>query len=81
MTITINEEIEAKLRQKAEREGIHVNQAAEALLSAALEMEETDRREAIQGIQKGLDAGARGRVRPASAVFADLRAKLQNERG
>jgi len=76
MTITISSELEARLKDHATREGQELDAAAEALLSAALDWEARERAETIAGIQRGLEAGAAGRVRPASEVFAEMRAKL-----
>ena len=80
MTITLSEETEARLRERAARDGQDVNVLADALLAAALEWEAQDRAEAIAGIQRGLEDGAAGRVRPAADVFADMRSKLQQSR-
>jgi predicted transcriptional regulator len=76
MTITISAELEAKLKERAAQEGRDPDAVAEALLAAALEWEAQERAEAIAGIQRGLEASAAGRVRPAAEVFADMRARL-----
>jgi predicted transcriptional regulator len=81
MTITISSELEARLRDRARQEGQDPDTVAEVLLSAALDWEAQERREAIAGIQRGLEAGAAGRVRPASEVFAEMRAKLAHVSG
>jgi predicted transcriptional regulator len=78
MTITLSPETEAKLRERAERDGQEIDALADFLLSAALDEEARDREEAIEGIRRGLEAGAAGRVRPAEAVFAGLRSKLRS---
>lgn len=77
MTIILTPETETKLRAKAEREGQDVNAIADALLAYALDWDARDREEAIAGIRTGLEANAAGRVRPASKVFAEMRAKLK----
>jgi predicted transcriptional regulator len=77
MTITISPELEARLRERAAREGVDPDSAAEALIALALDWEAQERAEAIAGIQRGLEASAAGRVRPAADVFADMRAKLR----
>ena len=74
MAIAISPETEARLREKADREGQDVGCIADALLTAALEWEELDREAAIAGIQRGLEASAAGRVIPASEVLAKTRA-------
>jgi predicted transcriptional regulator len=76
MTITISEELEARLEARAAREGKDPSTIAEALLTAALDWETQEYAEAVTGIRRGLDASAAGRVRPAADVFADLRAHL-----
>jgi predicted transcriptional regulator len=76
MTITISAELEARLQERAAEEGKDPNLIAETLLAAALDWEAQERAEAIAGIERGLEASAAGRVRPASAVFAEMRARL-----
>jgi predicted transcriptional regulator len=76
MTITISAELEAKLKERAAQEGKDPDSVAEALLSAVLDWEAQERAEAIAGIQRGLEASAAGRVRPAAEVFAEMRARL-----
>ena len=51
------------------------------VLSAAVDWEAQGRRTAIVGIERGLEAGAVGRVRPASEVFAEMRARLAQAAG
>lgn len=80
MSITISRELEARLRDRAAREGQDIDTFAEGLLSAALEWEAQERSEAIAGIQRGLEASAGGRVRPASEVFAEMRARISDSR-
>jgi len=77
LTITITPETEAKLREMAAREGQDMNTIADVLLASAIEWEAAERAEAIEGITRGLEASAAGRVRPAAEVFADMRAKLK----
>jgi predicted transcriptional regulator len=80
MTVTLSPETEAKLRERAEREGRDVSLVADALISAALEWEALDREEALAGIRRGLEASAAGRVRSARDVFADMRARILHVR-
>lgn len=75
MTISITPELETRLRHRAERKGEDLDAVVEVLLSAALEWEAQEQIEAVAGIQRGLDASAAGRVRPASEVLADMRAR------
>jgi predicted transcriptional regulator len=75
MTITLTPETEARLREKAEREGQAIDTVADALIAAALEWEALERAEAIEGIRRGEQAAAEGRERPLAAFLADQRAK------
>jgi predicted transcriptional regulator len=81
MTIKPSSELAARLRARARQEGQDPDTIVEVLLSAALDWEAQERREAIAGIHRGLEAGATGRVRPASEVFAEMRAKLAHASG
>ncbi len=78
MTITLNlgPSLEAYLREKALREGQATEDVAQALLAWAVEREAQDRAETLEGVRRGLEASNAGRVRPASDVFSDMRAKL-----
>ena len=75
MTITLTPSTEARLREKAEREGQDLNVVAEALIAAALDWEAQERAEAIEGIRRGDQAAAEGRERPLAAFVAEQRAK------
>ncbi len=77
MTITINlaPDEEAKLHQKATREGLNAEVVAHDVLIQALEWEAQDRAEAIEGIQRGLEAFDQGRFRRFSEFEAEQRAK------
>ena len=75
MAIILTPQTEARLCEKARREGIDLNSLADALITSSLDWEERDQAEAIEGIKAGLKDEAEGRVRPLTAVQADLRAK------
>jgi hypothetical protein len=75
MTIMLTPETEARLREKAAREGQPVDAVADALLAAALEWESQDRSEAIEGLRRGNQAVEEGRERTLSAFLAEQRAK------
>lgn len=75
MTITLTPGTEARLREKAKREGQDINAVADALLAAALEWEAQDHSEAIEGIRRGDEAAAVGRERPLGTFIAEQRAK------
>ncbi len=79
MTLTIHPETEAKLVEKARRDGTNVNDLADALLSAALDGEDEERADTISGIQRGLESAASGRVRSAEEVFADFLTLLNSQ--
>jgi predicted transcriptional regulator len=75
MTLMLTPETEARLREKAEREGQDIHAVADALIAAALEWEAHERAEAIEGIRRGEQAAAEGRERPLAAFLAEQRAK------
>ncbi len=73
MSITLAPEIEARLREKAEREGKDVNAVADAIIAATLEWEAREFAETVAGIERGLQAAAEGRERPFEDYVADVR--------
>ena len=73
MTITIRPELEARLRQRAAQEGREPEDVVEELLAAALDWSDIDQAEAVEGIRRGLEASAAGKVRPLSQVIAEAR--------
>jgi hypothetical protein len=75
MTIMLTPETEARLREKAEREGQDIHAVADALIAAALEWEAQERAEAVEGIRRGDQAAAAGHERPLAAFLAEQRAK------
>ena len=75
MTITLTPQTEARLREKAEREGQDINAVADALIVAVLEWEAQDFAEAVEGVRRGDQAALEGRERPLSAFIAEQRAK------
>jgi predicted transcriptional regulator len=77
MTITINlaPEEEAKLHQKAMRDGSNVNVVAHDVLVQALDWETQDYIEAVEGIKQGIKAFEQGRFRRFSEFEAEQRAK------
>ncbi|BCX08115.1 MAG: hypothetical protein KatS3mg066_1974 [Fischerella sp.] len=60
--VTLTPELEARLRDKAARQGQDVNLVASELLANVLEWETQDSEEAIKGIQQGLDDFEAGSV-------------------
>lgn len=75
MAIVLTPQTEARLCEKARREGLDLDSLADALIASSLDWEERDLAEAIEGIKAGLKDEAEGRVRPLSAFQADLRTK------
>ena len=75
MTITVTPEVEARLREIAERDGRDVDAVAESLLWDVLEWEAQGREAEIKAIQRGLAACEEGRTRPFSEFAAEMRAK------
>jgi predicted transcriptional regulator len=75
MTITITPEVEARLREKALRDGQDVSIIANTLLAEALAWEAQDYAEAVEGIRRGIEASDAGRVRPFAEFAAEMRAK------
>ena len=83
MTITINlaPDEEAKLHQKAVREGLNAEAVAHDVLVQALEWDAIDRAEAVAGIQRGLEDFAQGRFRRFSEFEAEQRTKYSLPNG
>ncbi len=75
MTIVLTPQTEARLREKAQREGQDTNLVADALIAAGLEWEVEDRASAIEGIRRGDQAANEGRERPLSEFIAEQRQK------
>ena len=75
MTITIHlaPEEEAKLYQKAVREGSNAESVAHDVLVQALDWETQDRAEAVEGIQRGITAFEQKRFRRFSEFEAKQR--------
>ncbi len=73
ITIELQPEVLARLHEKAAREGQESEAVAARLLAEALEWEAQDRREAIEGIQRGLADFEAGRFRPLEEVIAQKR--------
>lgn len=55
IVVTLSPELEAVLRDKAARQGQDINLVASALLASVLEWEMQDSKEAVKGIQQGLN--------------------------
>ena len=90
MTLTLSPEIEARLRERASRDGKEAQAVAQALLADALAEGDTasediltneEISDARAGIRRGLEAAAQGRERPVKDYIKDVqlrRAERQN---
>lgn len=76
MSITIHPDTEAKLREKAVREGQDLDTLADTLLNRVLEWEAQDRAEAVEGIKRGFEAFEQGRYRSFQDFASEQRAKF-----
>jgi predicted transcriptional regulator len=63
IVVTLSPELEALLRDRAAQRGQDVSLVASELLASVLEWEEQDSKEAIKGIQQGLDDFEAGQFR------------------
>ncbi len=63
IVVTLTPELETLLRARADLQGQDVNFVASELLASVLEWEEQDSKEAIRGIQQGLDDFELGQFR------------------
>ena len=75
MSIMLTPETEARLQKKAQHRGEDINHVADTLLAEALEWEEQDHFEAVEGIRRGLEAFEQGRCRPFHDFVTEQRAK------
>jgi len=75
IVITLSSEAEARLREKAARQGQDVNLVAAQLLASVLEWEAQDSQEATEGIQRGLDDFEAGRFRSLHEFAEEQRRK------
>jgi prevent-host-death family protein len=68
-----------RLKETGQPQVLTVNGRAEVVVQDVASyqrlLELADRAEAIEGIRRGLESGARGEVRPAEEIYAELRAK------
>jgi predicted transcriptional regulator len=75
VVITLSPELETLLLDRAARQGQEVNLVASELLAGALEWQEQDLVEAIEGIQRGLDDFEVGRFRNFQEFAEEQRLK------
>lgn len=91
MTVTLNTTIEARVRERAEREGQDVSVVANALIGQALAEEEAgydpdnltneEIAEIRAGIRRGLEAAAEGRERSVAEYAADVQRRRVSRQG
>ncbi len=75
ITVTLSPEAEAKLLEKAARQGKDVAAVAAELLASVLEWEAQDDDEAVEGIQRGLDDFEAGQLRSFEEFAEEQRRK------
>jgi predicted transcriptional regulator len=75
ITIDLPPDVEARLREKAARQGEDAASVAAKVLAGALEWEAQDSEVAVEGIQRGLDDFEAGRARLFSEFAEEQRRK------
>lgn len=75
MTITISPQTEALLKEQAGRLGEDADTLADTLLQSVLEEAARDFEEAVEGIRRGLEAGAAGDEMPFEEYVTQVREK------
>jgi len=74
-TISISPERMAQLEEYAHRSGQDTAAALDEMLSAALEWEQRDYQESVEGIRQGYEDFLAGRSQPFEEAFDELRVK------
>jgi predicted transcriptional regulator len=77
ITVTLSPEAEAKLLEKAARQGKDVATVAAEMLASVLEWEAQDYEEAVEGIQRGLDDFEVGRFRSFAEFAEEQRQRVE----
>ena len=75
MQMQLSEERQAQLNEYAQRHGQDPSVALDEVLASALEWEQQDYDEAVEGIRQGYEDMKAGRVQLASDMFEELRVK------
>jgi predicted transcriptional regulator len=75
MQLQLSEERQAQLNEYAARHGQDASVALDEVLAAALEWEQQDFQEAVEGIRSGYASVKAGRTRPASEFLDELAEK------
>jgi predicted transcriptional regulator len=71
VTIHLPPDLEKLLRERAEERGQDEEALATQVLANVLRWDERERRETIEGVQRGLRAAAEGRCRPLEEFVAE----------
>ena len=77
ITVNLNSEIEAQLRETAAKQGRDVSIVAAELLTTILKREAEETQEVVEGIQRGLDDFEAGKFR-SFAQFAEEQRRKYN---
>jgi predicted transcriptional regulator len=80
MELHLSAERQAQLKDYAQRHGQDPAAALDEVLASALEWEQQDYQEAVEGIRRGYEAVKAGRTRPAAEFMNELR-ETQGFRG
>ena len=75
MELHLSAERQAQLNDYAQRHGQDPAVALDEVLASALESEQLDYQEAVEGIRLGYEAVKAGRTRPAAEFLNELREK------
>ena len=75
MQLQISDERQAQINDYAQRHGQDPSTALDEVLATALDWEQQDFEEAVEGIRQGYEDVKAGRTRPASEMFEELREK------
>lgn len=76
MTVILEPQTEAKLRELASREGQDAQALANAWLAESIARHEREFEENVRAIQEGLDAVDQGRVRPFQEFLSEHRRRF-----
>jgi len=76
MTVVLEPQTEAKLRELASREGQDAQALANAWLAESIARHEKEFEENVKKIQEGLDAIDQGRVRPFEEFLSEHRQRF-----
>jgi len=75
MELHLSAERQAQLNDYAQRHGQDPAEALDQVLASALEWEQQDYQEAVEGIRRGYESVKAGRTRPAAEFISELREK------